>query len=231
MEAGERMKKRARSGRSSGGSAGAGALERLEALMEKTAVQMESLRRHHAGRLLRLGRERVRLQERLDERVGPAGGRVWGWVEGIHRDGRAERVRRLLGKLGKFSDSIEILGPLGEDGKPHRGGTGACWVSLRLDRPSLRVSRRTGPAWGDAIDIETANDFGKVPAGIVGRLAQASDSDAAWDTILAALAAALTEHGRHERAGVVGGVNAVAAELRGLRRALATLGGGPGAPK
>jgi hypothetical protein len=95
----------------------------------------------------------------------------------------------------------------------------------------LRVSRRTRPAWSDAIDIETANDFGKVPAGIIGRLAQAADTDAAWDTIAAALAAALAEHGRRERAGVVAGVDAVAAELRGLRRALATLDGGPGAQK
>src|SRR5262245_22229635 len=103
-------------GSSAANRAGPGALVRLEALMDRPASWLDALRTRRAERLQELARDRDRLKRQLEERAVPLGPRVWDWVERIHADGTAARVRHLLQRLETFADSALILGPLGEEG-------------------------------------------------------------------------------------------------------------------
>jgi len=210
------MKKRSRSVAREGGP---DALARLEGLMDRTASQLEALRSRQAQRLQDLARDRDRLKRRIEERAQPLGVEVWEWVERVHADGSAARVLRLLQRLETFADTLIILGPLGEEGGNGRGRTGDYWASLRLDAAGIDVSERTGPAWGCVLAIRSADDFRKVPPGVVERLAEGVDSGALWGRIIGDLSRKLKEYGRQQRAGVAMGLRALESEVRGLRRA------------
>src|SRR4051794_38433023 len=114
------MKKR----RSAVSRGGPDALARLEAMMDRTSSALEALRTREAQRLQGLARDRDQLRRQLEERALPLGARVWEWVERLHADGTAARIRRLLQRLETFGDSAPILGPLGEEGGNARGRTG-----------------------------------------------------------------------------------------------------------
>jgi hypothetical protein len=187
--------------------------------MDRTASGLEALRTRQAQRLQDLARDRDRLKRQLEERARPQGARVWAWVERVHADGSAARVLRLLQRLETFADSMVILGPLGEEGGNGRGRTGDYWASLRLDAAGVDVSERTGPAWGCVVAIRGADDFRKVPPGVIEGLAEGVESGALWGRMIGDLSRKLTEYGRQQRAGVEMGLRALESEVRALRRA------------
>jgi hypothetical protein len=196
------------------------ALARLEGLMDRTASRLEALRAREAQRLQDLARDRDRLKRQLEERALPHGVQLWEWVERVHADGSAARVRRLLQRLETFSDSALMLGPLGEEGGNARGRTGDYWASLRLDLPGIDVSERTGPAWGCTVAVRAAADFQKVPPGVVEGLAEGLKTGAAWGRIIGDLSRKIREHARLQQAGVQMGVRRLQADVRELRRAV-----------
>jgi hypothetical protein len=196
------------------------ALARLEGAMERTAARLDAIRARHAARLRALAGDRQQLQGKLEERARPLGASAWEWVQRVHGDGSAARVRHLLQRLGTFADSVQVLGPLREDGSDGRGGTGDYWVSLRLEAPGLDVANRTGPAWGTVVCVRAAPDLQKAPPRVLERLAQAIASGAAWERVTAELATKVRAQGRQQEGGALSSAQALAAEVRGLRRAL-----------
>lgn len=185
----------------------------FERRLEQTVAKRKVERAVTEQRMARWRKEGETLRTRITHLRPPAERRVWDWIEGVHADGTALRIWKLLKVVtGTAMNHKRPTVPLIS---PDR----RTWISLFLHRPGIEVGRRTGPHWGTREDIAAESRLKVLRPEELAALDAAIRSGRAWSGIVAQMEndlAAFKKAARGQRDEEA----CCRLRLRGLRRAL-----------